>query len=142
MDVVIQGSARKAEEEAIPVLYGRRRQRSEATPGRRPTWGMSQRLPHLIGAAHARYLSYSAATFTGRQAAEWGLVARSCPKIDLDTVVTDVADTIRANSPGSLAAYKDLYQAAERLTLPDGLSYEATSEYRIDDTESRIAHFR
>ena len=124
------------------MLYGRRRQRSEATPGRRPTWGMSQRLPHLIGAAHARYLSYSAATFTGRQAAEWGLVARSCPEIDLDRVVTDLADTIRANSPGSLAAYKDLYQAAERLTLPDGLSYEATSAYRIDDTESRIARFR
>ena len=33
VDVVIQGLARQAEEEAIPVLYGRRRQRSEATPG-------------------------------------------------------------------------------------------------------------
>lgn len=110
--------------------------------GLRPTWGMSQRLPGLIGAARARYLSYTARTFTGRQAAEWGLAAQSCPSTDLDSVVTDVADTICANSRGSLAAYKNLYRAAERLTLPDGLGYEATSEYRIDDTESRIARFR
>jgi hypothetical protein len=33
VDVAIQGTRRKAEEEAIPVLYGRRRQRSEAALG-------------------------------------------------------------------------------------------------------------
>jgi len=34
VDVVIQTVAGKAEEEAIPGLYGQRRQRSEATSGR------------------------------------------------------------------------------------------------------------
>jgi len=34
VDAVIQTAARKAEEEAISVLYGRRRQRREATSGR------------------------------------------------------------------------------------------------------------
>ena len=35
VDAAIQASRRKAEEEAIPLLYGRRRQRSEAALGRR-----------------------------------------------------------------------------------------------------------
>ena len=110
--------------------------------GLRPTWGMSQRLPYLVGAARARYLSYTAGTFTGLQAAEWGLVARSCPRAELDAVVSEVVETVTANSHGSLAAYKDLYRVAERTTLPDGLRYEARHDYPIDDTETRIARFR
>jgi enoyl-CoA hydratase/carnithine racemase len=110
--------------------------------GLRPTWGMSQRLPWLAGAARARYLSYTAATFTGRQAADWGLAALACPRADLDAVTAEVAATVAANSRGSLAAYKDLYRAAERLPLPAGLAYEAATAYPIDDTEARIAKFR
>jgi enoyl-CoA hydratase/carnithine racemase len=110
--------------------------------GLRPTWGMSQRLPWLAGAARARYLSYTAATFTGRQAADWGLVALACPRADLDAVAADVTAAVAANSRGSLAAYKDLYRAAEQLALPAGLAYEATTDYPIDDTEARIAQFR
>jgi enoyl-CoA hydratase len=110
--------------------------------GLRPTWGMSQRLPQVAGLPRARYLSYTASTFTGRDAAEWGIVARSCPRADLDAVVADVAATICAMSAGSTAGYKDLYRAAERLPLPDGLDYEARTDYPIDDTESRVAGFR
>lgn len=110
--------------------------------GLRPTWGMSQRLPWLAGAARARYLSYTAATFTGRQAADWGLIALACPRADLDAVAAGVAAEVAANSRGSLAAYKDLYRAAEQLTLPAGLAYEAATDYPIDDTEARIARFR
>lgn len=71
-----------------------------------------------------------------------GLAARSCPRAELDAMAADVAATVAANSRGALAAYKDLYRAAERLSLPAGLDYEATANYPIDDTESRIAQFR
>lgn len=110
--------------------------------GLRPTWGMSQRLPALVGPARARYLSYTASTFTGREAAQWGIAAQSCPSGELDQVVAAVVAAVGANSRGSLTAYKDLYRAAERLGLPDGLQYEADTEYGIDDTEDRIAGFR
>lgn len=110
--------------------------------GLRPTWGMSQRLPALVGPARARYLSYTASTFTGREAAQWGLAAQSCPSGELDQVVAAVVAAVCANSRGSLTAYKDLYRAAERLGLPDGLQYEADTAYPIDDTEDRIAGFR
>src|SRR6185436_18670076 len=45
--------------------------------GLRPTWGMSQRLVATVGITRARELSYTARTFTGSQAADWGLVTRA-----------------------------------------------------------------
>ena len=110
--------------------------------GLRPTWGMSQRLPLVVGPARARELSYTARTFTGAEAAEWGLAVRSHPRGDLDAEVAAMAEAVAANSRGSLLAYKDLYRVADRTSLADGLSYEAATEYPIDDTESRIAGFR
>jgi enoyl-CoA hydratase len=110
--------------------------------GLRPTWGMSQRLPWLVGPARARLLSYTAMTFTGAQAAEWGLVARACPRAELDVVVAELAAAVAANSRGSLRAYKDLYRAAQQRPLTEGLAYEAATEYEITDTEDRIAGFR
>ena len=110
--------------------------------GIRPSWGMSQRLPALVGPATARLLSYRATTFTGAQAREFGLAALSCPSAELDAVTADLARDIAANSRGALMAYKDLYRAAQRLTVPEGLAYEATTPYPIDDTEERIAEFR
>jgi enoyl-CoA hydratase/carnithine racemase len=111
--------------------------------GLRPTWGMSQRLPHLVGFARARELSYTAATFTGAEAAAWGLACRSYPRGALDEAVQELALQIRGNSVGSLRAYKDLYGAATRTSsLAEGLAYEAAASYTIDDTAGRIAGFR
>lgn len=110
--------------------------------GLRPTWGMSQRLPWLVGPARARWLSYSARTFTGAQAAQWGLFAQAVPRDELDATVDALVAEIVANSAGSLRAYKDLYRAAERGSLPDGLAYEAATAYEIPDTEQRVAAFR
>ncbi len=110
--------------------------------GLRPTWGMSQRLPRLVGLAAARELSYTARTFTGAEAAALGLVARAVPLDRLGETVADLVRELLANSPGSLRAYKDLYREAMERPLADGLAYEATTEYPIDDTTARLADFR
>jgi len=110
--------------------------------GLRPTWGMSQRLVRAVGITRARELSYTARTFTGAEAAQWGLVVDAVPADELDAYVDALAATIAENSAGSLAAYKDLYGAALNRGLADGLAYEAATEYDIPDTESRIAGFR
>ncbi|HEU0103826.1 MAG TPA: enoyl-CoA hydratase/isomerase family protein [Mycobacteriales bacterium] len=110
--------------------------------GLRPTWGMSQRLPWLVGPARARWLSYTARTFTGAQAAQWGLAALACPRAELDGAVEELVAAVLSNSAGSLRAYKDLYRAAERESLPAGLAYEAATEYPIPDSDSRVAGFR
>jgi enoyl-CoA hydratase len=110
--------------------------------GLRPTWGMSQRLIRLVGPARARDLSYTARTFTGADAAAWGLATRSVPRDELDTTVTSLAEEILTNSAEALAAYKDLYRAALDTGLGDGLTYEATTRYPIADSDDRIAGFR
>jgi enoyl-CoA hydratase/carnithine racemase len=110
--------------------------------GLRPSWGMSQRLPRLAGAARARELSYTARTFTGVEAAAWGLAVRAVPAGDLDDTVAELASTVSANSPGSLVAYKDLYRRALDVGLTEGLEYEASTAYVIPDTDQRLSGFR
>lgn len=110
--------------------------------GLRPSWGMSQRLPRLVGPQRARLLSYSAMTFTGAQAAQWGLAAQSVPATELDGVVAALATTLAENSRDALLAYKDLYRAADELELAEGIAYEEVTKYPIADTDERIAQFR
>jgi enoyl-CoA hydratase len=110
--------------------------------GLRPSWGLSQRLGRLVGVSRARELSYTGRTFSGTEAASWGLAIRSVPRERLDETVAELADAVVANSAGSIAAYKDLYRRSLEGGLADGLSYEAATRYPIDDTESRVASFR
>jgi len=110
--------------------------------GLRPTWGMSQRLPLAVGRAKARELSMTARMFSGKEAAEMGMACQSVPAAELDDVVHSLAAAIAGNSAGSLAAYKDLYAASERMGVADGLAYEADTIYPIDDTDERLASFR
>lgn len=110
--------------------------------GLRPTWGMSQRLIRLVGPARARDLSFTARTFSGSDAAAWGLAARSVPRDELDAAVAELTAAVLANSPEALAAYKDLYAAALDHPLADGLAYEAATSYPITDSDERLAGFR
>lgn len=110
--------------------------------GLRPTWGMSARLPRLVGLAAARELSLTARTFSGAEAKELGMVAAVAPLDELDDVVATMVDAMVANSPGSLRAYKDLYRQTVELPLGEALQYEADTDYGIDDTDARIADFR
>jgi enoyl-CoA hydratase len=110
--------------------------------GLRPTWGMSQRLVRAVGITRARELSYTARTFTGEDAARWGLATMSVPASELDQAVAGLAASIVANSPGSLAAYKDLFRESLGCGLEDGLAYEARTQYQISDTDDRVSSFR
>jgi 1,4-dihydroxy-2-naphthoyl-CoA synthase len=110
--------------------------------GLRPSWGMSQRLVKAVGITRARELSYTAKTFSGSEAAQWGLAICSVPLAELDEAVSALAASVLNNSPGSLVAYKDLYRRALDNVLVDGLEQEAATSYQIIDTEERIAGFR
>jgi enoyl-CoA hydratase/carnithine racemase len=70
------------------------------------------------------------------------LAVRSVPRDDLDRAVDELAAAIVDNSAPSLAAAKDLYRAALDHGLRDGLDYESTTRYEIDDTDARVAGFR
>jgi enoyl-CoA hydratase len=114
---------------------------THAVLGFRPTWGMTQRLPRLVGAQRARELSYTARAFSGAEAAAYGLALEAVPLAELDARVAALAEQIAANSPGSIAAYKDLYRVAANSGLADGLAHESATEYDIPDTAARVAAF-
>lgn len=109
--------------------------------GLRPTWGMSARLPQAIGRRRARELSFTARTFTGVEAAEWGLANRSVPLAELDEAVKSLADEILPNSRESIAAYKVLYNKGGIRTEKKALKFEQDAEFEISDTKERLAEF-
>ena len=66
---------------------------------------------------------------------------RAVPADEFDDAVDGLVRDLLANSPGSLAAYKDLYLQALERPLGDGLTYEAATVYQIFDTAERLAGF-
>ncbi len=114
---------------------------THAKLGLRPTWGMTQRLARRVGMMRARELSFSARTFSGVEAARFGLALEAVPRAELDRRVDELAAAIADNSPGSIAAYKDLYRASENKGLDDGLAYETATHYEVADVKERMAGF-
>lgn len=110
--------------------------------GIRPSWGMNQRLVRLVGPQRARDLSYTARTFTGAEAAQWGLALASAPKDGLDAMVKAYVEQILPNHAPTLAACKDLYRNALDRGLASGLAYEAASVYPIEYDPSRLDAYR
>ncbi len=112
--------------------------------GLRPTWGMSQTLPRAVGMARAKELSFTARTFSGAQAAQWGVANEAYETLEaLDAALSDTTSRIAANSRGAVAAMKDLYSIAEdELGVMAGLDAEAEMVYpEISDTQERLAGF-
>lgn len=110
--------------------------------GLRPSWGMSARLPAAVGKMRARELSFTARTFTGADAAQWGLAARVAPGEQLNATVRELAAAILQNSRESVAAYKVLYNKGGGRTEKKALSFEEDQEFTITDTNDRLAEFR
>ena len=110
--------------------------------GVRPSWGMSQRLPHTVGISKARWMSFTADTIDGKEAEKIGLVNMAVPADKLEETTEALVKKLMTNSRSTLAAYKYLYNYGQRLTFEDGLKLEFNSEFDIRDTEERIAQFR
>ena len=108
-----------------------------------PVWGMSQRLPRRVGIAKAQEMTYTARTYTGREAVGMGLANWCVPDDQFDAEIEKFARTILANSWFSLRANKRLFLETEGMTLKAGLSYEIhRTEGRGPDMQERIAGFK
>ncbi len=110
--------------------------------GLRPSWGMSQRLPRIVGYLKAKEMSFTAGTVTAQEAARIGLVNIVVPPQDLVKTALEMANKILANSLESVAAYKYLYNRGMRDTMERGLELESRSDFPISDTEDRISSFK
>jgi len=110
--------------------------------GLRPTWAMSVRLPRAVGNQAAKLLSYTARSIKGEEAMRLGMAALCVPRAELDGAVDGLVAEIAANSPESLAAYKDLYRSTAGLALADAIAYEYGTDYTFTDTDERLAPWR
>ena len=110
--------------------------------GLRPTWAMSARLPRAVGNQTAKLLSYTARSVKGDDALRFGMAALCAPRAELDAAVAALVAEIAANSPESLAAYKDLYRSTAGLPLAEAIAYEYGTDYSFTDTAERLAPWR
>jgi enoyl-CoA hydratase/carnithine racemase len=110
--------------------------------GIKPNWGLSQRMPRILGMMRAKELSFTCRTFSAEEAKELGLVNLVVPADRLKEETIALAQQIMMNSPQTIAAIKDLYNKGMEMSLQDGLQYEKDSRYIIEDTNDRLFGFK
>jgi enoyl-CoA hydratase/carnithine racemase len=107
-----------------------------------PVWGLSQRLPRRIGTYKAREMMFTCRTYSGREAASFGLANACVPDDQFDAAIASLAREIGANSSFSHAANKRLLTETDGLPQPAGLAHEIyRGEGRGPDMHERIAAF-
>ncbi len=106
-----------------------------------PTWGMTQRLPRLVGLMKAKELSFTCKPITGKEAERIGLVNRAVPLDELDKTVLELANEILQNSAQTIAALKHLYNEGIHTTLEEGLKIETNYKAEITDRAEFLKEF-
>lgn len=97
---------------------------THARVGVTPSWGMSQRLPRLIGANRAREMSFTARFVEASEAAAWGLANRVvAPEALMPTCVALAQEIVRSD-PSTVGHYKRLYDEGGRMPLGEALRFE------------------
>jgi enoyl-CoA hydratase len=97
---------------------------THARVGVLPGWGLSQRLPRLIGVNRAKELSLTGNFLSARQAESWGLVNRVVEPDRLLAVASALAADMLSASPEILVAMKRLIDDGAATTLNRGLEIE------------------
>jgi len=93
--------------------------------GMLPGWGLSQRLPRLIGMGRAKEISLTGNYITADQAEAWGLVNRVVPPDELMSVCRALAADIISCDERAVAGYKRLIDEGYGMNLDEGLKNEA-----------------
>jgi enoyl-CoA hydratase len=98
---------------------------THARVGILPGWGLSQKLPRLIGMGRAKELAFTGNFIDAQQALAWGLVGRVVEPDELLPVCRRLAADMLSCDPRSLAGYKQLIDQGFATTYAEGLRLEA-----------------
>lgn len=88
-------------------------------------WGLSQRLPRLIGINRAKELSLTGNYLSAERAYEWGLVNRVVAPQELMSTCMGLANDMLSCVPYALQECKRLMDKGCDLSLGDAMRYEA-----------------
>jgi enoyl-CoA hydratase len=117
---------------------------THARIGVMPGWGLSQKLPRLIGIGRAKELSFSGNFVGAEQAERWGLVNRVvAPEALLPQALALAAD-MASTVPEMLPRYKRVIDAGYSTTLAEGLGLEqgACREWAASLSAEQLAQRR
>lgn len=89
-----------------------------------PGWGLSQRLPRLIGINRAKELSLTGNYLDAETACAWGLVNRVVPTDELLSTCTQLARDIVSTDPATRGEIRRIMDAGWEDTLAQGLAIE------------------
>lgn len=97
---------------------------THARVGILPGWGLSQKLPRLVGLSRAKEISFTGAPVFARQAYEWGLVNHVLAADELLPRAIKMAQDMCACVPAVLAQYKPLIEEGYSMPYADALVWE------------------
>ena len=89
-----------------------------------PGWGLSQRLPRLIGIARAKEISLSGNALSAERAYEWGLANRLCEPESLVEEARALALDMASCVPGVMEAVKQLIDEGFSMHFDDAMAHE------------------
>lgn len=92
--------------------------------GLMPVWGLSQKLPRIIGAARAKELSLTGNYLDAATAERWGLVNRVLPAEELLPAAKKLAGEMASVDGGLLKRMKAVIDDGLALPLPEALQME------------------
>jgi len=92
-----------------------------------PGWGLSQRLPRIVGINRAKELSLSGNFLDAETAYDWGLVNRVVDPDDLLPSARDLAKDILSTDRATREAMLDIMDRGWNTTLAEGLDVEAVA---------------
>lgn len=118
---------------------------TQASAGRVPFHGGTQRLPRAVGGARAARMLLLAEMWTAREAERAGLVQAVVPRVDLSKEVRRVVKKLGARAPIAQRLAKETLRAAADLPLSEGLRLEGDLYVLLHTTRDRdegIASFR
>ena len=87
-------------------------------------WGLSQKLPRMIGMSRAKEISFTGAPVFARQACEWGLVNHVVPAGELLPRAVKMAEDMCACVPHILEQYKRLIDDGYSMPYKEALAWE------------------
>jgi len=97
---------------------------THARVGMLPGWGLSQRLPRLVGIGRAKEISLSGNVVTAERACEWGLANRICePDALVDEAVALALDMCSC-VPGVMEGVKTLIDEGYSMLFDDAMAHE------------------
>ena len=97
---------------------------THARIGMLPGWGLSQRLPRMIGIGRAKEISLSGNAVSAELAVEWGLANRICEPEELVGEARQLARDMCSCVPGVMEGVKTLIDEGYSMLFDDAMAHE------------------